>query len=273
MNAILQKYELRARAIESLLCVGLDPVLSEIPEPSRSAQKPLFAFNKNMIDLTAEYAVAYKPNTAFYEAHGSEGVGQLEQTIDYLRTSYPDIVTICDAKRGDNSNTNKRYVCAIFDHFGFDAVTLHTYLGKEALAPFLDRHDKACILLCRTSNPGAGELQDIESDGKPLCEAVADRVANHWDTNGNCMLVVGATYPEVMRRIRAIAPRITFLVPGIGEQGGDIGAVVSAGLSANGYGLILSSSREIIFSSDPAAAARNLRDDINSARQAFNAAS
>jgi orotidine-5'-phosphate decarboxylase len=154
MNAILKKYELRANAIQSLLCVGLDPMLSQIQEPFRSAQDPLFAFNKHMIDLTAEYTAAYKPNSAFYEAHGSHGIHQLEQTIDYLRTSYPDIVTICDAKRADNSNTNQGYVTFIFDHMGFDAVTLHTYLGREALAPFLDRRDKACILLCRTSNSG-----------------------------------------------------------------------------------------------------------------------
>jgi orotidine-5'-phosphate decarboxylase len=273
MNAVLKKYELRADAIQSLLCVGLDPILSQIPEPFRSTRDPLFAFNKHMIDLTSQYTAAYKPNSAFYEAHGSHGIYQLEQTIDYLRTSYPDVVTICDAKRGDNSNTNQGYVTSIFDHMGFDAVTLHTYLGSEALAPFLDRRDKACIFVCRTSNSGAGELQDIESNGKPLWEAIADRVANHWDLGGNCMLVVGATYPEEMRRIRTIAPHTTFLVPGIGEQGGDISAVVSAGLNATGHGLILSSSRETIFSADPAAAARNLRNTINTAREAVCAAS
>ena len=271
MNPILQKYEKRADAIQSLLCVGLDPVLSQIPERFLSADYPFYEFNRWIIDETAEYSAAYKPNIAFYEAKGAKGLTELELTIDYLRSNYPEIVTICDAKRGDNGNTNKGYVEAIFDHMNFDAVTLHSYLGREALAPFLDRRDKACIILCRTSNPGAGELQDIESSGTPLWQTVADRVANHWDVDGNCMLVVGATYPDEMRQIRTIAPRTTFLVPGIGAQGGDIATVLSAGLNAAGRGLMISSSREIIFSKDPAAAARSSRAAINAAREAIDA--
>jgi len=149
---------------------------------------------------------------------------------------------------------------------------LHPYLGREALAPFLERTDKACIILCRTSNPGAGEFQDLDVDGIPLWQAVAEKVDRDWNSNGNCMLVVGATYPEEMRTIRAIAPSLTFLVPGVGAQGGDVGAVVAAGLDADDRGLIISSSRGIIFSEDPGGAARELRDEINAAREAVYAA-
>jgi orotidine-5'-phosphate decarboxylase len=272
MNPILRKYEQRVEAIQSLLCIGLDPVITLIPERFLAAEFPLFKFNKWIIDQTAPCTAAYKPNSAFYEGHGAKGIIQLELTVEYLRSSYPEIVTICDAKRGDNSNTNKSYVEAIFDRMNFDCVTLHPYLGQEALAPFLDRRDKACIILCRTSNPGAAEFQDILSNGHPLWQTVADHVANKWDVDGNCMLVVGATYPDEMRRIRAIAPNITFLVPGVGAQGGDIAAVLAAGLNADGRGLIISSSREIIYSSNPATAAAALRDVINAAKEAINAA-
>jgi orotidine-5'-phosphate decarboxylase len=272
MNPILQKFERRADAIESLICVGLDPVLSQLPRQFQSADLPFFEFNKWIIDLTAPCTAAYKPNVAFYEARGLQGYTELKRTIDYLRDRYPEIVTVCDAKRGDNANTNKNYVTAVFDELGFDCVTLHPYLGQEALMPFLERKDKACIILCRTSNIGAAEFQDIESVGKPLWLTVADRVSNAWDTDGNCMLVVGATYPEEMRRIREVAPHTTFLVPGIGAQGGDIDAVISAGIDAEGRGLMISSSREIIYNADPAAAVRNLRDAINTARKAVHAA-
>jgi orotidine-5'-phosphate decarboxylase len=164
-------------------------------------------------------------------------------------------------------------VASIFDAMGFDSVTLHPYLGREALEPFLDRKDKVSIVLCRTSNPGAGEFQDLDCKGRPLWESVAARVSADWNAAGNCMFVVGATYPEEMRRIRAIAPEIPFLVPGVGAQGGDVAAVVSAGLDARGKGLLISSSREIVFNDDPARAARDLRDEINAAREAAHASS
>jgi orotidine-5'-phosphate decarboxylase len=163
-------------------------------------------------------------------------------------------------------------VTSIFDELGFDAVTLHPYLGREALEPFLARKDKACIVLCRTSNPGAGEFQDMCVDGKPLWQTVAEKVSREWNSNGNCMLVVGATYPEEMRVVRQIAPEMTFLVPGIGAQGGDVEAVVSAGLDRHGKGLMISASRSILFSDDSATAARGHRDEINAAREALHAA-
>ena len=266
MNTILQKYNRRADAIRSLLCVGLDSDFSRIPERFKSADFPQYEFNKWIIDQTHEYAASYKPNMAFYEAYGELGLTALKFTMRYLQDEHPEIVTICDAKRADIGNTNRGYVESIFDHLGFDSITLHPYLGKEALAPFLERSDKACIILCRTSNPGAGEFQDLESNGKPLWQTVAERVSRDWDVDGNCMLVVGATYPDEMRKIREVAPNATFLVPGVGAQGGDVAAVVAAGLDAEGRGLMISSSRDIIFSEDPAASARRVRDAINAAK-------
>ena len=156
---------------------------------------------------------------------------------------------------------------AIFDELGADSITLHPYLGREALGPFLDRADKVSILLCRTSNPGAGELQDLPLDGKPLWQHVAEHIHRDWNAQGNCMLVVGATYPAEMQRIREAAPGLTFLVPGIGAQGGNIEAAVQAGLREDGKGLLLSSSRAILYSPDPGAAARATRDAIGQARE------
>jgi orotidine-5'-phosphate decarboxylase len=272
-SPILQKYNRRVDAIDSLLCVGLDAEFDRIPAKFLPTEFPQFAFNQWLIDETAEYTSAYKPNMAFYEARGSQGIAELQMTMEYLQTRYPNVVTICDAKRADIGNTNQGYVTSIFDQLGFDAITLHPYLGSEALAPFLKRDDKACIILCRTSNPGAGEFQDLIIGGRPLWQAVAEKVSSHWNTNGNCMLVVGATYPDEMQKIRISAPNMTFLVPGVGAQGGDVHAVVAAGLDAYGKGLMINSSRGIIFSDDPALAARTLRDEINAARKAVHAAS
>lgn len=269
----LQKFERRADAVASLLCVGLDPEVDRVPARFRDEAFPLFAFNKWIVEQTHSYAAAFKPNMAFYEARGQQGLAELEMTMEYLRSEHPDIFTICDAKRGDIGNTNRGYVVSIFDAMGFDAVTVHPYLGKEALMPFLEREDKACIVLCRTSNRGAGEFQDLRLEGRPLWETVAERVNSDWNAAGNCMLVVGATYPEEMKRIRAIAPTVPFLVPGVGAQGGDVAAVVSAGMDSAGKGLLISSSRGIVFSDDPGGAARALRDEIDAAREATHAAS
>jgi orotidine-5'-phosphate decarboxylase len=268
----MQKFDRRVQAVESLLCIGLDPELDRIPARFRDDAWPLFAFNRWIVEQTHPYAAAYKPNMAFYEAQGAQGIKELELTMEYLRSECPEIPTICDAKRGDIGNSNRGYAVSIFDVMGFDAATLHPYLGKEALAPFLERRDKVCIILCRTSNPGAGEFQNLDSGGRPLWETVAQRVSTEWNAAGNCMLVVGATCPEEMKRIRAIAPAIPFLVPGVGAQGGDVAAAVSAGLNAQGNGLLISSSRAILFSDDPEAAARDLRDEINAARKAAHAA-
>lgn len=265
MNPI-DKYNSRVEKINSLLCVGLDSDFGKLPEKFKNAANPQFEFNKRIIDATHEFAAAYKPNMAFYEARGEQGIHELKLTMDYLHEKHPDIFTICDAKRGDIGNTNEGYAAAIFDWLGFDAVTLHPYLGREALEPFLERQDKVSIILCRTSNPGAGEFQDLESGNKPLWQIVAEKVRDEWNTNNNCMLVVGATYPEEMKKIRQLCPEITFLVPGVGAQGGEVKATVEAGLNSAKKGMIINSSRGIIFAADPAVAARKLRDEINKYR-------
>lgn len=266
-SAALRKLDDRMQASHSLLCVGLDPEASRIPERFHAEAQPMFAFCREVIDATAPFACAFKPNTAFFEASGAQGWSELESVFAYLRGRHPELFLICDAKRADIGSTNGGYVSAIFDELGADAITLHPYLGAEAMEPFLQREEKACIVLCRTSNAGAGELQDLQAEGRPLWAHVAAHVNDQWNARGNCMLVVGATWPEEMRRVREIVPEMTFLVPGIGAQGGDIEATVRAGLRADGRGLVISSSRAILYAEDPANAARETRDAINAARE------
>ena len=263
--AALARLEARMSAVDSLVCVGLDSSLGRLPERFDDENHPQFAFNRWIIEQTLPYAAAYKPNLAFYEARGARGWDELARTMELLRAMAPSVFTIADAKRADIGSTNAGYVTAIFDELGFDAVTLHPYLGAEALRPFLEREDKACIVLCRTSNPGAGELQDLDVGGAPLWETVATRVRDEWNVAGNCLLVVGATYPAELARARELCPDLTFLVPGVGAQGGDAETVVANGLSAKGRGLVINSSRGIIFADDPAAEARALRDRIRAA--------
>lgn len=266
MSAMVAKIEARARQVNSLLCVGLDSAFERLPHRFREAELPQFAFNRWIIEQTHPYVAAYKPNVAFYEAQGQQGLASLAATARYLREQHPDLLTICDAKRGDIGSTNAGYVTAIFDTLGFDAVTLSPYLGREALEPFLAREDRACIILCRTSNPGAAEFQDLIVGGRPLWWIVAEHVRRDWNAHGNCMLVAGATYPDELRAIRAVAGEMTLLVPGIGAQGGDLEATVRAGLNRAGLGLIINSSRGVIFADDPAAEARALRDRVNAIR-------
>lgn len=268
MNAIAEKLARRMKAVDSLLCVGIDPDFEKVPQRFRESRHPQQRFGESIIDQAAEFAAAVKLNAAFYEARGSEGVAEMERTIEYVRARHPDLVTICDAKRADIGNTNKGYVEAVFDRMGFDAVTLHPYLGREALEPFLSRRDKMCIMLCRTSNAGAGEFQDLSVDGRPLWLRVAERVSGEWDVDGNCALVIGATYPDEMKNVREVAPQTTFLVPGIGAQGGNVEAAIEAGLDAHGMGILLAASRSILFSDEPAVAARRHRDEIRNAVKA-----
>lgn len=265
MNAI-EKYDARTADVNSLLCVGLDSDLQRLPPQFQQADSPQFAFNRWIIEQTHPFTSAYKLNTAFYEALGDQGWAALKHTVDYLRAEHPEILTICDAKRADIGSTNAGYVHAIFDWLRFDAVTLQPYLGQEALSPFLERADKGCIILCRTSNPGAGELQDLLIGDKPLWQVVAEKVSRVWNTRGNCMLVVGATYPAELHRVRQIVGEMPLLVPGIGAQGGEIRLTVEGGINSAGRGLIVSSSRGIIFAEHPGTAAKTLRDVMNSYR-------
>src|SRR3989338_7892695 len=259
---ITNKYNQRAKKINSLLCVGLDADFKKIPDKFLTDEMPQFAFNKYVIGETHEYAAAFKMNIAFYEARGDQGLKELKETTEYLRVYYPDIFLICDSKRADIGNTNQGYIDELFDWFGFDATTLHPYLGEEALQPFLKRKDKGSIILCRTSNPGAGELQDLVVEGKPLWQIVAERVSKVWNKNNNCLLVVGATYPEEMKKIREISGDMTFLVPGIGAQGGSVEEVMKVGLNSEGLGLIIHSARGIIFAENPREEARKLCEEI-----------
>jgi orotidine-5'-phosphate decarboxylase len=258
-----EKYNARVDAINSLLCVGLDPDFEKLPDVFKKEEYPQFAFNKWIIDETREFAAAYKPNSAFYEAQGPRGLAELKMTAEYLQQTVPEAFTIVDIKRGDIGNTNQAYAQAYYDYYGFDAVTMHPYMGKEPLQYFLARKDKACIILVRTSNPGAGEFQDMLVEGIPLWQVVAKRIRDEWNENGNCMLVIGAPYPEELKKARELMCDMTFLVPGVGSQGGDVRAVIQAGKNSFGKGLIINASRSILFSSNPRDAARTLRDEIN----------
>ena len=275
MSAALRKLDVSVAQTKSMLCVGLDPDLQMLPARFQSEAAPLFAFNRWLIEETAPFAASFKCNCAFYEAHGARGWEQLHQTAEFLRTTVPRAFTICDAKRADIGHTNRGYVQSVFDHLGFDAITLHPYLGQRALQPFLDREDKASIVLCRTSNEGGEELQELcigGAEGKPLWRVVAERVASEWNTRGNCMLVVGAQHMDVMRSVRVFAPEMPLLVPGVGAQGGYAADVVRAGLSPAGGGLLINVSRGIAGSGNPAAAARKLAEEIKQAREATLAA-
>ena len=191
----------------------------------------------------------------------------LRRTMAWLRERHPDILTICDAKRGDIGSISSAYASAIFDGLGFDAVTLNPWLGRDALAPFLERSDRICIILCRTSNPGAGEFQDLPVSGRPLWQEVVLAVSERWNENGNCMLVMGATQPQELAQARQLAGDMPMLVPGIGAQGGEVAATMRAGLDAQGGGLIINAARSIIYAADPGVAARALRDEIDQERK------
>jgi len=254
----------------SLVCVGLDADFDKLPTHLKHDEFPQYAFNKAIIDATHDLVCAYKPNSAFYEARGEKGIHELKMTYDYVHSTYPDIVTILDAKRADIGNTNNGYVSFIFDFLGSDAVTLQPYLGGEAIKPFLERADKGCIILCKTSNPGAGELQDLLVNGESLYKITAKKVSQEWNKNTNCLLVVGATYPKELAEVRAITGDMVFLIPGVGAQGGDVEKTVKAGLNSKKSGMIINSARGIIFASvgaDFAEKARietqKLKDEIN----------
>lgn len=264
-----------ARASEanrSLLCVGLDP------DPARIAGEDVAAFLCAVIDATSDLVCAYKPNLAFYEQLGEDGYAALRKVLAAIPR---DIPTIADAKRGDVAHTAEAYARAIFDQLGFDAATVNPYLGGDAVAPFVARPDRAALIVCRTSNPGAADLQDLvvttETGPRPLYQAVAE-LAKRWDKHGNVGLVAGATYPDEMRALRTLCPQMPFLVPGIGPQEGALARSVQAGLDARGGGLIINASRAVLYASHGAgfaaaarAAAQRLRDEIEQHRLAAQA--
>jgi len=256
----------------SLVCVGLDPEIERLPATIAAQASPIFQFNKAIIDATADLVCAYKPQFAHYAAYEAED--QLERTIDYIQSTYPHVPVILDSKRGDVGNTAERYAIEAFERYHADAVTVNPYLGGDSLEPFLKHQDKGVIVLCRTSNPGARDIQDLQVGGRKLYHVIAELAATKWNSRGNCLLVVGATYPQELAEIREITGDMPFLVPGVGAQGGDVVQAVQKGRTAHGTGLVISSSRAILYASsgeDFANAARTaattLRDQINAARR------
>ncbi len=256
-----------SRRNQSLLCVGLDP------DPARLGGMPVAAFVQAVIDATRDLVCAYKPNLAFFEALGTGGMQTL---LEALRGVPSHIPVIADAKRGDIASNSRFYAQALFEAYDFDAATVNPYLGYDSVEPFLEYGDRGVFLLCRTSNPGAGDVQGLRlADGRPLFEAVAE-LANEWNTRGNVGLVMGATWPGELERVRALCPELPMLLPGAGAQGADLSRALRAGLDARGGGVILSASRQVLYASsgdDFADAARRaalgLRDEINRERDAL----
>ena len=261
------------RASGGLLCVGLDPDPAKLPRDLGDAGSgpPLLAFNRRIVDATADLAAAYKPQIAFYSALGAED--ELLASIRYIRERAPAALVILDAKRNDIGNTAEAYAREAFDRSDADAVPVNPYMGEDSVRPFLARPDRGAILLCRTSNPGAKDFQDLLIDGLPLYRRVAERAAGHWNEHRNLMLVVGATYPREMADLRLAHPELPVLVPGIGAQGGDLEATLAAGLDARGAGLLINSARTIIYAGGGTsgairAAAADLKMAINRQRPA-----
>jgi orotidine-5'-phosphate decarboxylase len=271
MSAFIRQLQESWARSDSLVCVGLDPELERFPSALAQHASPIFQFNRAIIDATADLVCAYKPQFAHYAAYEAED--QLERTIEYIHRSHPGVPVILDSKRGDVGNTAERYAIEAFERYGADAVTVNPYLGRDALEPFLRHEDKGVIVLCRTSNPGARDLQDLDVGGRKLYHRVAELAARQWNSRGNCLLVVGATYPRELAEVREITGNMPFLVPGVGAQGGDVDQAVRSGQTSDGTGLIISSSRSILYASsgeDFAAAARKatmtLREQINLSR-------
>jgi orotidine-5'-phosphate decarboxylase len=256
---------------DTLVCVGLDPEPAKFPTHLREDPDAVFTFCRAIVDATADLACAFKPQIAHFAALGAEHT--LQRLIAHVHEAHPGVPVILDSKRGDIGSTAQHYATEAFDRYAADAVTLNPYLGKDSVQPFLDRADRGVVLLCRTSNPGAKDFQDLVCDGLPLYQRVAETVARDWNANGNCLLVVGATWPQELAAVRALVGDLPFLVPGVGAQGGDVEAVVADGKTADGGGLVISSSRAILYAgsgddfADAArAAALDLRDAINAHR-------
>jgi orotidine-5'-phosphate decarboxylase len=244
-----------SRKNKSWLCIGLDP------DPELMPKIEALQFNKAIIEATSDLVCAYKPNLAFYEALGTEGLAILDKTVKYIPG---DIPVIGDAKRGDIGNTARAYARALFSVLGFDAATVNPYLGYDSLEPFINYQDKGVFILCRTSNRGATDFQNLLTNGLPLYEAVAQK-AKGWNIYGNIGLVVGATYPEELKKVRSICPEMCLLIPGIGAQGGDLASAVGYGVDAHGEKAIINVSRQILYASrekDFAQAARNMAEKI-----------
>lgn len=273
-----QKIEKIIKKNNSLLCIGLDPDLEKIPKHLLKNKDPIFSFNKAIIDATHDLVCAFKPNIAFYEAYGIDGLKSLKKTIYYLKTNFGDISVILDAKRGDVGNTAKMYAKAIFDYWMVDAVTVNPYLGYDAIEPFFKYKNKGIIILCRTSNPDSSNFQELKvsidvhlrgvasKQQQPLYLAVAKKVVDWNKIYHNCLLTIGATYPLQLKEVRTIAQGMFFLIPGIGRQGGDLKNTLKHGLTKQKSGLIISVSRSILYATNVRNEAKEIRDKINKYR-------
>jgi orotidine-5'-phosphate decarboxylase len=268
MVTFLDSLEARWRDSNTLVCVGLDPLPDRFPKAILASPDPILSFNKAIIDATADLVCAYKPQIAHYAALGAED--SLVQTITYIHDQFPGVPVILDAKRGDVGSTATQYAREAFERYRADAVTVNPWLGFDAVKPFLQYTGKGIIVLCRTSNASAADIQDLVADGRPVYLHVAEQVVSRWNREGNCLLVVGATKPEPMAEIRRIAPDIPFLVPGIGAQGGDVGAVVRNGVRADGKGLVINSSRAILYADDASGFTETARQATLTLRDAIN---
>lgn len=269
MQALRQRWT----AVDSLVCVGLDPEPSKFPARFVDDPDAVFNFCRDIVDATAEHVCAFKPQIAHFAALGAEDA--LQRLIAYIHDRHAGIPVILDSKRGDIGSTAQHYATEAFDRYRADAVTANPYLGRDSVQPFLDRADRGVVILCRTSNPGASELQDLsvrrdDGSSRPLYQCVAETIARDWNDHGNCMLVVGATWPGQLREVRVIVGDMPLLVPGVGAQGGDVEAVVTNARTADGTGLVISSSRAVLYASSgddfteaADGAARTLREQIN----------
>lgn len=262
----LQKLQNQIKTSNSLICVGLDPVLENLPEIFQSKKYPFFEFNKFIIKKTSKHVCAYKPNSAFYESKGDHGIKELKLSCNYLQKNYPQIPIILDAKRGDIGHTNEAYKKYIFKFLKVDAVTLNPYLGIGSLQTFLDEKNKGLFILTKTSNPESDEFQNLEINNKAIWQIVAETTVDKFNQNNNCMLVIGATYPQQLKKIRKLTPDIFFLIPGIGTQGGNLETTLKFGLDQNKSGLIINSSRGVIYANNPEKAIINLKNQINKIR-------
>lgn len=268
----MEKWRNASRRNSSLICVGLDPDRKKIPAFLLEKEFPIFEFNRAVVDATCGLVSCYKPQGAYYAGQNADA--ELKMTIDYIHERAPEIPVILDVKRGDIGSTAEMYAKEAFERYSADAVTVNPYMGFDTLKPFLDHADKGVFILCRTSNPNSGDLQELVAGGKMIYEHVAELARDKWNYNGNAALVIGATYPEELRRVRELCPEMPFLVPGVGAQGGDAEKVVRNGCDRSGGGLAINSSRGILYADRSAdfargaeRAARELRDLVNSFRK------
>lgn len=272
--SFLERLSARWRGQRTLLCVGLDPDPARMPRHLAGRPDAMFEFCRNIVDATADLACAFKPQAAYFGAHRAEE--QLEALMAHIRAHHPEVPVILDAKVGDIGPTAEQYAREVFERYRADAVTLSPLMGLDSIEPFLQHPEHGAFLLCRTSNAGGSQLQMLDVGGEHLYERIARLAVGQWNVNGQLGLVVGATYPAELARVRAIAAHLPLLVPGIGAQGGDIDAVLRAGLGADGAGLVINSSRAILYAGSDESfalqarqAAIDTRDRIEAARRAL----